>query len=206
MIYNLPQISTDETENELFPSYAHAAFDHADYVSFRDELSAQKLYDIYREGEERPSVTVCPDSVCCISDLFPAEKLASIRSEMNLEEPYAVMHFNISKPAEDDIFLLDTVRLLEKNGYKVVLLPLGYAHRDDLVMKAFNEKAGGTCRTFDRKLNILEMAAVLAGCSLYVGTSFHGAITAMSYEKKLSVTTALCPSMAYSSPRLRRRS
>lgn len=38
---------------------------------------------------------------------------------------------------------------------------------------------------FEKNLLLEDMIAILAGCSMYIGTSFHGAITAFAYGKKV---------------------
>jgi polysaccharide pyruvyl transferase WcaK-like protein len=60
-------------------------------------------------------------------------------------------------------------------------LPLGYTHGDDIAMNRLNKKYGLSCYTFTHKLSIDEMTAILAGCNLYVGTSFHGSVVSISF-------------------------
>ncbi len=181
LIYNLPQVPYEI--GGAFAELTHYLLRNTDYISVRDKISEKHIADSYNM-EKVPEISVYPDSVCCIPELIPESELSEIRSAFDLNEPYAVIHFNVSKPPEDDAHLINIIKKLQSKGLQPVLLPLGYTHRDDVFMNEFNGKIGGVCKTFGKKLTILEMAAVLSGCEMYIGTSFHGAITSMCYGKK----------------------
>lgn len=180
LLFNLPQIPFPFTEP--IKDVTRAAFDCCDYISFRDDISKQYLLDIY---DNPPKIDVYPDSVCCISDLIPLEELQKHKQGLvSFEGKYAIIQFNPQKPPEDDEYLIQIINTLKAQGLEVVLLPIGYTHNDDFVLEQFKQNNNLDCVIIDKKLNIMETAAVLAGCEIYIGSSFHGAITAIAYGKK----------------------
>lgn len=181
LMFNLPQVPYEI--DGAFAELTHYLLRNTDYISVRDKISEKHIADSYN-GEEVPEISVHPDSVCCISELIPESQLPETAEIFDIKKPYAVIHINASKPEKDDVYLEKIIKNLISKGLQPVLLPLGYTHRDDVFMSEFNRKTGGLCKTFGRKLTIIEMASVLANCEMYIGSSFHGAITAMAYGKK----------------------
>ena len=183
VFFNLPQVPYN------FPitvkKTTQAAFNLVEYISVRDEKSREYIEELYiEESEIKPTISVYPDSICSMPKLISAEYLSSIRNDIiPFEEKYCVLQFNPQKPETDDEDLLRVINRLKTEGFRVVLLPLGYTHNDDAVLNEYNNKYGKPCYVIDKKLDIYEMASVLAGCSVYIGSSFHGAITAISYGK-----------------------
>ncbi len=181
LLFNLPQIPFPFSES--LKAATRAAFDCCDYISFRDDISKQYLLDIYENNP--PQIDVYPDSVCCISDLIPLEELEKLKHDvLSFDDKYAVIQFNPQKPQADDQYLIEIINKLRTQGLKVVLLPIGYTHNDDFVLEQFNTENNLDCELITQKLNIMETAAVLSGCEIYIGSSFHGAITAIAYGKK----------------------
>ncbi len=181
LIFNLPQIPFPFPDS--FKEITRAAFDKCDYISFRDNISKQYLLDLY--GGTSPKIDVFPDSVCCIADLININELEQIKFNiLQSDYKYAVIQFNPQKPESDDEYLIKIINSFKEKGLETILLPIGYTHNDDLVLEEFNQKYSLECKIIDRKLNILETAAILAGCEIYIGSSFHGAITSIAYGKK----------------------
>lgn len=178
VLFNLPQIPYEIPL--CLKEVTKAAFAVADYICFRDKVSAQYLRAIYDENS--PEINVYPDSVCCIAQLFSPKELASLRkSVLPFEDKYAVVQFNAQKSPKEDEKLFEVIKSLEKRQYKIVFLPLGYTHNDDNVLSDYNRKYGNIGYMPENKLNIFEMTAILSGCSVYIGSSFHGAIVSMSF-------------------------
>ena len=183
ILYNLPQVP--HPFDSRVAQFTKSILSQVDYLGVRDYISRDHILSLYGETELKPNIEVYPDSVCCLPELVDLEMLNQLRSKiLNFDSPYVVLHFNAQKPEKDDVYIVNTIHMLMDRGFKVVLLPLGYTHNDDTVFEAFNEKVGGVCYTFQRKLSIYEMMAILAGCEIYIGTSFHGAITALTYGRK----------------------
>ena len=182
VIFNLPQVpyAFPQTLRDI----TRKVFNAVQYISVRDEKSSEFIKELYSDADNAPDITVCPDSVCDIAQLIPYEQLAPIRKNIfDFEGEYAVLQFNPQKPADEDEGLLKVINRLISQNMKVVLLPLGYTHNDDGVLRDFNNKYGNLCHIIDQKLNVFEIAAMLAGCSIYIGSSFHGSITSIAYGK-----------------------
>lgn len=182
VLFNLPQVpyNFSQTTNEI----SKKAFESLDYISLRDNISKEYISQLYENGNP-PEINVFPDSVCCLPELISADYLSDIKNKIiDFDGEYAVIQFNPQMPVEDEKDLLKVIRKLKSVGLEVLLLPLGYTHNDDTVLLEFNKKYNCGCKLFSQKLNIFEMAAILADCNIYIGASFHGAITAIAYGKK----------------------
>lgn len=177
VLFNLPQIPYvfPETLKEV----TKKAFDWADYISLRDNTSAKYLEEIY-DCNQKPQITVCPDSVCSVHELIPKEELSQLRKQLlPFEDKYIVVQFNAQKDHNDGFEKI--IDRLKSENYKIVLLPLGYTHNDDVVLNEYNHANGEFAYIIDKKLDIFEMTAVLSDCSIYIGSSFHGAIVSTCY-------------------------
>jgi len=112
-------------------------------------------------------------------------RLRPIREKLiNPAEKYVVFHTNRFISDEEIPSIIESLNGLKNQGYRIVLLPLAYTHGDDVILQKINERAGNQYKVFDRILTAYEMLSVLAGCTLYIGISFHGSVTALSYGKK----------------------
>ncbi len=179
LLFNLPQVPFEISEE--FKPITKEILKYSKYISFRDSFSAEFIKNAYSENETIPEITVCPDSVCCISDLIKKEELKKYFEKLNIKKPYAVLHLNLTMNPKDREYIAECIKYIKSQGLEVVMLPLGYTHRDEEILSDFNNKTGKMCFEFDRKLSVFEMISVLANSQLYVGTSFHGAVTALSY-------------------------
>lgn len=182
LIFNSPQIPYQVPEK--LKDVTCAAFDNCDYISLRDDTSKQYLIESYGD-KKAPNINVFPDSVCCIADLISIDELDELRKNIiTFDDKYAIIQFNPQKPQDDDENLVKIINKLKEQNLKVLLLPIGYTHGDDFILEKFNTENNTDCTIIKRKLNIFETAAVLSGCAIYIGSSFHGAITAIAYGKK----------------------
>lgn len=180
VLFNLPQVPY--AFDEVVKNVTKSAIEAVDYITVRDEKSRDFLNDVFEHESEKPIINVFPDSVCCVSELISAEYLSQIRNTLlPFSQKYAVIQFNPQRPEGEDEGLLKVIKRLASEGMKVLFLPLGYTHNDDAVLKEYNSKYGNLCVTLEKKLNIFEMLSVLAGCEIYIGASFHGAISAIAY-------------------------
>lgn len=181
ILFNLPQVPFEILGE--FEELTKATLEQVDYVSVRDDLSKRTLEEIY-DGSSAPEIRVYPDSVMIINELYDKDDLAKRRRDkLGLEDEYMVLHFQSKDGLSEEEFESNKAIMEDalKRGLKVVLLPIGYTYRDDEVLRKFNERVGGKCITFDEKLDVLDITAVLAGCRYYVGYSFHGAVVTMAY-------------------------
>jgi polysaccharide pyruvyl transferase WcaK-like protein len=151
----------------------------AHYISVRDSRTFSSLIDF-------STPNLAPDSVHIISDLYDDELLEKEVSKTILgkkNESYICFQ---SAPSKLETSIEDLVSALldicKSNNIKIILLPIGYAngHDDYHLLKTIYDKIPEYCElVYD--LNIWEILYIIKNCKCYVGTSLHGAITALSY-------------------------
>ncbi len=158
--------------------------DFADYVSVRDARSAEILKDCGCDCE----IVVSPDTILSIGTLIEKNNediFENLKSEYAfLQNDYIVFQSMINNI---DNFV-ETMReqllkICELTGKKIVFLPIGNVHNDDVYIKEILAKfPSDKCVTFDRKLNIFEINSVLANASSFIGTSLHGNVVSNAYK------------------------
>lgn len=151
----------------------------ADYVSVRDTRTLENLQCI-------DDVALAPDSVHIISELYDDEFIESKVSTEVVEQLDSNFICFQAAPAkvsasEDDI--VKFIRSLSvNNNQKVVLLPIGYASgHDDFYLLEKIHAALPDNTEFLYDLNVWEIMYVVKKSNLYIGTSLHGAITALAF-------------------------
>lgn len=160
-----------------------AVMGRAAYRSVRDRITQQVLEEAGLRTE------LVPDCVVVLSDLFPRAELeararASTRSLLaELSGKFVCFQCNryfgvkaLRKiAAQLDAIAADT-------GWRTVLLPLGQAagHSDRIALR---QLAGQMTSDpiLPRRLGVFDLAALIAHSRMFVGTSLHGVITAISY-------------------------
>jgi len=180
VIWNVPGCSYEFPE--FYKYFAKALCQSVDYISVRN-LSSKNI--LLRSGLPEEQVKLYPDTAFAINKYIDQQCLR--REKENIlpsSEAYAVFHTNRHIRAADKPKIVDILRNLQEKGFKIVLLPLAYTHNDQSILLNINEMAGYDFISFDKRLSLVEMAGILANCSLYIGISFHGAVTALTYNKK----------------------
>ena len=153
-----------------------------DYLSVRNPFSKKALMEC---GIPENRINLYPDSAFYISKIIDPSALNAIRKKvLGSADRYVVFHTNRFIPSDQIPTVMDSLNRLRERGYEIVLLPLAYTHGDDAILHEINNRAEDKFMEFHRTLSTMEMLSVLAGCSLYIGVSFHGAITALAYGKK----------------------
>lgn len=181
LLWNVPGVPYDIPKE--YENFVKWCCSNVDYLSVRNNYSKKVIENIVDDNHR---INVYPDSVLCISNYIKKEYLKEVREKvLDINDKYIVFHCNRHIPHEDIGKVLKTLNRLNEEGYKIVLLPLAYTHNDQKILENLNELAGRKYNTFINKLNIIEMLSILQGCELYIGVSFHGAITAASYGKKV---------------------
>jgi len=158
----------------------------SDYVAVRDLMS----FNFLKEKLSR-QVHLVPDSAIILSDVFPLEGilkrnfLKNTRVVNFIEKKENYIFFQISK-ARVNNKLDDIVKELEalskKSLNRIVLCPIGTAlgHEDHKALKIIHQKLNCKKAFFDSP-TLQDILLLLIHSKLYIGSSLHGAITAMSY-------------------------
>ena len=156
--------------------------ENAAYLSVRDRQSREKLL---AAGVTR-EIHAVPDLIMTISDYYePATertKGRNILRSFGVDTSKKIVCFQCMPHAGEPIdeIVAQLSRYRERAGAEIVLLPLGYCHADDRFLKRLCRESAGAFRYLGVR-SIFDMLSVLAASDLFIGTSMHGNITALSY-------------------------
>lgn len=154
----------------------------SDYISVRDAKSQQNLKKIGVDS------LIYPDSAIIMSNLF-SEKYLIKNTSRNVKEyitnnsEYICIQMNMySLKGNEDKVLDEINKFINKTNYKLVLLPIGKAnnHNDLDALKIIKEKLK-IDSYLPEDLNIYDIMYLIAKSKLFIGTSLHGNITALSF-------------------------
>ncbi len=161
----------------------------ASHISVRDEFSSKKLTDAGIAS------TVDVDPVFCLKNMLPPaewkKRAFSILPEGYRDENYLIVQ--ISAPyLKQNVkhWANEMARIAKKNNLKVVLLPICHFLHDGIVLESAKnhiEKSGVEVCLISDRINVKDTAAVFSQAYGYCGSSLHGAVTAVAFEKKLAV-------------------
>jgi hypothetical protein len=156
--------------------------DRAQFIYLRDEQSAAKL----RQAGVSHALHVAPDLAITLSDQFSrsdqAAKGRNILSQLGIGKEQRVLCFQ-SNPYPgfdaDEIAKL-LMRYQERTGAEVVLLPIGYCHSDHVFLQEVARYSFGYLK-YAPVASIFDIIGIIAASELFIGTSLHGNITALSF-------------------------
>lgn len=154
-----------------------------DYVSVRDKETYNVLKNINND------VQLYPDSVISLSkfinDEFLNDRVAdNLKKKLGELDKYFVIQ--VKKKIGDKIYneLLEQIEYIY-NNYNIpcVLLPIGYAqgHEDHIILRKLKKHLKSKAILIENN-TVYDTAYVIKNSVCYVGTSLHGAITAISYN------------------------
>ena len=154
----------------------------ADYISVREDLSFKLI--------EPVNSKIYPDSAICMSEYFKPDRLNNNTNRNILKfinsnkNKYIVIQVNREYLKNKNIKLIrnEFLKVLNK-GYKIVLLPIGFAelHEDLYSLKKIKRKIISENIILFEKVNIFEIMNIISNAYIFLGTSLHGNITAISY-------------------------
>lgn len=159
----------------------------ATFVSVRDQVSMRAMNGLFRTGIAR----LAPDSATLVSRYFPKDTVTDrlqprIAQQLDrLRNGY--MALQIARrlvPDLDDAHRLagEIEAIYQDYGIPVVLCPIGTAlgHQDHVALRMVYQLLTTPAILIEAP-TIFDIMAVIANSRLFVGTSLHGAITAMSF-------------------------
>ncbi len=156
-----------------------------DYFSVRDSIS----FENFKNVAKNPVLT--PDSAILLSNYFKLDNIVenlsnNVKTFVNDLGKKNFIFFQINK--ETYLFNKENIlRTLEEfhNKYDVhiCLCPIGFAskHSDQHALESIHQNLR-TPNTFFPDVNIWDILYLIANSKIYLGTSLHGVITAMSYN------------------------
>lgn len=153
------------------------------YISVRDSISANLIKQI----DNRLQVIIAPDSVFLLKNIYPKAKMdkiyCSLFEELELPEKYILFqinHFELGVSVTEYSNIL--LKLEKQAKIPIVLFPIGYVHEDNHLLDEINLCSNNHFTKIDRRLNPLEMASIIVHSKGFIGTSYHGCLTAHLYN------------------------
>jgi polysaccharide pyruvyl transferase WcaK-like protein len=158
------------------------AFKAADYVSVRDQPSAEHL------GNASDS-SIVPDTAVDIAALWPRHSLSlELRSlfERKITEPCSnllVIHVKERSINTDHATIAKNItEFAAAFDLTPILIAIGQCHGDHMTALRLSRHLHAPHILLDDPVGLREIAAVIAHAKLYVGASLHGYITAAAYD------------------------
>lgn len=164
-------------QNNTMRNLAYNRLSSARLISVRDNRSLN-----YFSKYQDLNTKLVPDSALLMSDVYPIDKLEGLIERNLYYENYIFLQLAFNKgPSDLEKFADQIVNLATDLKCKVVLCPIGLApgHEDNKILKAIKKIKPQF--NFIMPKNVFEIMYLIANSNLYIGTSLHGAITAMSF-------------------------
>lgn len=155
------------------------------YLSVRDNYSYERLVDFV----ECDNLKLVPDSVFMINKYYDKIRLESIfinilksKNWQIKKQEYMVVQYGTLYEVEELCRQIE--KIITNYDIKVVVLPINYCHED---IQASNEmkmffKNSQKVHFVDFKLSPIDIMAIISNSKIFVGTSLHGNLTAITYE------------------------
>jgi polysaccharide pyruvyl transferase WcaK-like protein len=175
----------DEAQAEM----VSAALNSRSYIAVRDDRSRQRLL---AAGVRQP-ITVVPDTALLIPRLLPPSDAAARVRDLRRQDllppgRFLVLQGNhrlVDRAKEVAEAVEHVVAAGEADS--VALVEIGPSHRDAEFADAVCSQFTTEWRKLPASLHLFDVAAVIASSAGYVGTSLHGAITALAYGRSTIV-------------------
>lgn len=164
----------------IYELLAKQMISKVDYVSVRNKFTFNTIKSL-----EICNVNLSVDTAFYLPKVLNKKDLLEEVRGLDLKNKYVVFHCNKLISQEYLNIAIDELLLLYQQGYKIILLPLAYTNGDDDFARKINDIVSNKFITFEGELSILEIISILANTKLYIGVSFHGAITSYVYGKKV---------------------
>lgn len=168
------------------------------FLSVRDIETKNILDTEYVDAE------LAPDSAILISDFFPfielEQKINSETKEIIRSFPNGYICFQISRylAVENELLLSKELEKIYTDlGYGIVLLPIGREafHEDSVALKKIQSFLN-IPSIVPNENSIYDIMVLIGKSELFIGTSLHGCITAISYDVRYIGLTKYVPKLS----------
>lgn len=153
-----------------------------DYLTVREKTTSQalKANDIRHQ--------ICPDTAIMMSEVFSEEMLSSRLSinHFNMKDKYIFFQgrWNVWEKCSN-LAVRQLEQLCKETSLKICMCPIGttVGHSDDKALQLIYEKFSlkESCVLITNP-NIFDIMWLIKHSELYIGSSLHGTITAMSFD------------------------
>jgi polysaccharide pyruvyl transferase WcaK-like protein len=155
------------------------------YVTVRDRASAARLADA---GVDRP-IEVVPDSALLLDRIMPPASLRARLDRLRAAGAYpppgspalVVQGCDLLEPHLAGVVAAVEHWLAGSPGCEIVALETGRCRGDTAFAKALARSLSRRVWRLPERRTVEDLAAALAGAGLFLGSSLHGAITAVVY-------------------------
>lgn len=179
LIWNAPGIPYNFDADKEFAKFL---FENVDYLSVRNDFSKRVIEST---GISTDRIHIVPDTGFALQTIVPEDERRQLQQQVfPHSSKYVVFHCNRFITEKDQKIVVHELLQLKKQGYDIFLLPLAYTHGDDSKLKEINEQSNNLFYIPEKILSLKEIISVIANCSLYVGTSLHGSVTASVFGVK----------------------
>ncbi len=147
----------------------------ANLVGLRDLASFEYL----EKNNLKENIFLVPDSAIILSDVYPINELP-----INNFGEYIFLQLSNYKHENKIDDIISQLEKLLSEGNKIILCPIGTAkgHEDHIILKKIKENISrDNLILVEGQPTIKEIISYIVNSKLYIGTSLHGVITAMSY-------------------------
>lgn len=166
-------------KNSRGQQMAYDRMQSARLITLRDNRS----YNYFSKYPEL-NAKLIPDSALLMSDFYTIERLKELVEGAFNYENYIFLQLGINKGPKDLKEFANQLKILsDALKSKVLLCPIGLApgHEDYKILKELKDIEPRF--DFVMPKNIFDIMYLIANSNLYIGTSLHGVITAMSFLK-----------------------
>lgn len=184
--YNIPVLWNAPGGQYNFPDSFHKLIKllcrPVSYLSVRNYTTRDSLVNC---GIPYEQITHVPDTAFEINKVYSPEFLLPIKNSiLDFKDSYIVFHANRHIADENIQSIVSCLDSYCDSGYKIVLLPLAYTHNDQDILNTISNHSKYSYITFNKMLSLEETISILAFSELYVGISFHGAVTSIAYNRR----------------------
>ena len=156
----------------------------ADYLSVRNK----SLFDRLKCFLDKEKLALSPDSASVISSLWPKESLKNLMTAeaksilTDFKDGYIIFQAKSKTKWRFRAIKKQLYRLYHETKLPIVLLSIGRAcrHEDHILSERLSQKLSAPSRTAN-VMDLHDIMGLIAHSSMFIGTSLHGNITAMSY-------------------------
>lgn len=159
-----------------------AKLEKAEYLAVRDKAT----YDFIASHFSH-NLFLVPDSAILMNKIFATsflEEKADVKLKEMLSTSFVFLQLSHSKTKGYKKIILNQLKILKKKiGLPFVALPIGKApgHEDHRILKDISEQIDDFY--FFESPCIFDIMYAISKCSLYLGTSLHGFITASCFDR-----------------------
>ncbi|MBN2377869.1 MAG: polysaccharide pyruvyl transferase family protein [Sedimentisphaerales bacterium] len=156
----------------------------ADYLSVRNK----SLFDRLKCFLDKEKLALSPDSASVISSLWPKKSLKNLMTPeaksilTDFKDGYIIFQAKAKTKWHFRAIRKQLNRLYHETKLPIVLLSIGRAcrHEDHILSERLSQKLSVPSRTAN-VMGLHDIMGLIAHSSMFIGTSLHGNITAMSY-------------------------